>query len=516
MAYVKQPDGSVKWVSPTGAKPPVLGQIGGAIQNMGAKIGNDWTNFIQSPKDRNAQADAERNARMMAAYSAKNPAALTPRGNLSFFDPYAASLESQIAAAGPAFQANLERQQQFAQQQSTRPPTAEDFGGVSLPDGTTSTGGPKTGGDIDWLSRFDALTAAGIDAATAAQQARKEAAQATYDAQLKNAQTAARQNQLAAQQGRQQIAEGSFTQERQLLQAASQRGLGGSGIEQLAQTQQRIGSGQQINQLIQQQMLSNEKLQNYLGDVEAQKGTKIAEADAQYYNDLFKLAGNDLENMKFLDSTQYRDKVFEWQKDNAAETLKNANLNTKVDLVNALGRTDLSETAKKAITAIMVDAGIVTETEGNQYIKEFLGAAAGDNIVKGKFDWSTAILTGSLTAIGITAAVLATAGTAGLAAAAIPLLVGTTAAGLTGGNIKNLFGSIEFELSSGGTWKGTRAEAIDKNNANSLIAREFGDRPAFRNIEYSLNNKNEIIYKYGGVEYTKFNQAELAWSRTQG
>jgi hypothetical protein len=380
-------------------------------------------------------------------------------------------------------------------------------GGGDLAGGTGGVAGP------DFLSLFQAYTKAGADAATASQLARRDAAESTYAAQLRNAQTAAKQNQLAAQQGRQQIAEGAFTQERQLLQAASQRGLGASGIEQLAKTQQRMGTGQQINQLVQQEMLANEKLQNYLGDVVAQKDTKLAEADAQYYNDLMKLAGNDIENMKFLDSTQYRDKVFDWQKQNAAETLKTANLNTRIDLINALERADLSDTAKKSITAMMIEAGVVPEAEGNKLIKDYIGTAAGENSVSGKFDWTAAILTGGLAAVGLTAATIATGGT--IWGAILPALAAGGAVGTAGGMWKTLTDNIDFKLSDGGEWKGSRAEAIDKNNTNSVVSREFGDRPGFRDIEYFLDG-TIIKYKYGGTVYDKFNQAQLAWQSRQG
>jgi len=522
MAYVRQPDGSIKWVSPTGEKPPILGQIGGAIQNMGVKIGTDWTNFIQSPKDRNVQADAERNARMMAAYSAKNPAASTPPGNLSFFDPKAASLEAQKAADGPVYQANLERQQQFAQQQSTRPPTAEDFGGVSLDDELTGPGGGATdgfgsailSGEGDWVSMFQALRAAGVDAAEASQLARREAAEATYTAQLKNAQTASRQNQLAAQQARQQISEGAFTQERQLLQAASQRGLGGSGVEQLAQTQQRISAGQNINQLTQQQMLSNEKLQNYLGDVEAQKDTKLAEADAQYYNDLFKLAGNDLENMKFLDSNQYRDKVFDWQQKNAADITANNNLNTRLDLIRLLESQDLSDSGKKAVAAMMLEAGKIGDQEANDLLDQYLGTAVGDKLVKGKYDWTSALVTGGLAAAGLTIATIATGGLS------IPaVLIGSAIAGTIGGGvsqeIQNLQGNISFNIPGIGEWKGTRAEAINKSNPNSLVSKAFGDKQAFKDIQFTLEG-TEVKFIYQGNTYDKFNDVQAVWLRAQG
>jgi hypothetical protein len=401
----------------------------------------------------------------------------------------------------------------------------------------------------DWTQLFAELRAAGVDAAEATRIARQQAAENTYAAQLRTAQSAAKQNQLAVQQARQQIAEGSFTRERQLLEAASQRGLGGSGIEQLAKTQQRIGTGQNINKLVQQEIMANEKLQNFLSDVEAQKGTKLAEADAQYYNDLFKLAGNDLENMKFLDSNQYRDKVFDWQQKNANDITANNNLNTRLDLIRILESQDLSDNGKRAVAAMMLDAGKINDKEANELLDQYIGAQAGDAIVKGKFDWTTAIAVGSLAAVGIaaavalppliaatpfmgaatlaggtllgatkltTAAALAKIGTGAAAAG----LAGGTAAGVVGGGIGNIFerlsGNIKFNLSGGrGEWSGTRAEAIDKNSPNSLVSQEFGTRPGFKDIDFVLDGTT-VKYTYKGQTFDRFNDAQTAWLRQQG
>jgi hypothetical protein len=66
-------------------------------------------------------------------------------------------------------------------------------------------------------------------------------------------------NQRLYQQARQQISEDAFTRDRALLQGASQRGLGGSGIEQLAKTQQRMQTGQQISGLTQEQASRNQQ-----------------------------------------------------------------------------------------------------------------------------------------------------------------------------------------------------------------------------------------------------------------
>ena len=409
---------------------------------------------------------------------------------------------------------------------------------------SVDAGAPST----DWTQLFAQFRQSGLDAAEATRLAQQTAAQNTYEAQMRNAQTAARENQMAVRQAREQIAEQSFEQQRALTQGAQSRGLGGSGIEQLARTQQRMGTGRNINQLAQQEMLGNEKLMNYVSEVETKKGEKLAEADAQYYNNLFKLAGNDLENMKFLDSVAYRDKVFEWQKENAKEITDNNNLNTKLDLVGILENPNLSDAGKKSTIAMMLEGEKITQQEANDYLDQYLGAAAGDRIVKGKFDWTTAIAVGALAAVGIAAAVAfapllagtsvaagLTAGITGAAAvgkgaavlggikavtgAAAAATAGGVAAGGVAGGLsglaQRLSGNVSYRLSDGTEWNGTRADAIDKNNPNSLVVREFGNRQAFKDMQFALEG-TEVKIVYKGVSYDRFNDAQAVWLRTQG
>jgi hypothetical protein len=381
--------------------------------------------------------------------------------------------------------------------------------GTLTTDGTT-TGTPTT----DWTQLFQQFRAAGIEAAEATRLAQQQAAQNTYASQLRTAQTTARQNQTAAQQARQQISEQSFMQQRQLTQGAQQRGLGGSGIEQLAQTQSRMQTGQNVNQLVEQEMLANEKVMNYIGSVEAEKGQKLANADAQYYDNIFKLAGNDLENAKFLDSTQYRDKVFDWQQKNAEDITANNNLNTRLDLIKIMESKDLSDAGKKAVAAMMLDGGKITDQEANDLLDQYLGTAAGDKIVKGKYDWTSALVTGGLAAIGLTIATMATGGLS------IPaILLGSAIAGTIGGGvsqeIQNLQGKIAFNIPGIGEWKGTRAEAIDKSNPNSLVSRAFGDKQAFKDLQFTLEG-TEVRFIYQGTTYDKFNDVQAVWLRAQG
>jgi hypothetical protein len=81
------------------------------------------------------------------------------------------------------------------------------------------------------------------------------------EAQRRTLSDAIRKTQRDYNEARGAIMETGMVQDRQLLQAAEQRGLGGSGLEQLGRTQQRMATGENINQLSQQY---GDQLQGYL------------------------------------------------------------------------------------------------------------------------------------------------------------------------------------------------------------------------------------------------------------
>jgi len=81
------------------------------------------------------------------------------------------------------------------------------------------------------------------------------------EAQRRTLSDAIRKTQRDYNEARGAIMETGMVQDRQLLQAAEQRGLGGSGLEQLGRTQQRMAMGENINQLSQQY---GDQLQGYL------------------------------------------------------------------------------------------------------------------------------------------------------------------------------------------------------------------------------------------------------------
>lgn len=86
----------------------------------------------------------------------------------------------------------------------------------------------------------------------------------------------AKRQQLAFRQGRQVLSEGQFEQERGLLAGAAARGVGGSGLQQLARVQQRMATGKGISQLAQQEALNMESI--------SQQGKLAADVEAASIN----------------------------------------------------------------------------------------------------------------------------------------------------------------------------------------------------------------------------------------
>jgi hypothetical protein len=93
--------------------------------------------------------------------------------------------------------------------------------------------------------------------------------------------TEIKRNDQLYQQARQQLGEDAFTRDRALLQGAQQRGLGGSGIERLAQTQQRIQTGQQISGLTQDQVTRNQQARQASFNIEENLRNSLSQAALQ-------------------------------------------------------------------------------------------------------------------------------------------------------------------------------------------------------------------------------------------
>ena len=247
---------------------------------------------------------------------------------------------------------------------------------------------------LDWTKNLANLTAAGQQLAGTTRTAQQQNINTQYAEQLKAIQTAARQQQLSEQQARQQIAEQSFTRERQLLETAAQRGLGASGIEQLARVQQRTATGQQINQLAQQSGVQREQLANALSQASAQKGAALNQAEINYLTTNLQLNQAQFEQGLSLDDREraqaYQDfqarlasaefasgqEYMKWQKDNSKEQARLLGVKNKQDVLAVLADPNLSEDWKKAWVDLNTDAGFLTEAEGKDWISKNLVSIA--------------------------------------------------------------------------------------------------------------------------------------------
>jgi hypothetical protein len=284
-------------------------------------------------------------------------------------------------------------------------------------------------------------------------------------------------------------------------------------------------TGQNVNQLVNQEIAANEGLRNYLGDIEAKRGTALAEADAQAEAAKFSLVGGNIDNMMKLDEIQFRNKTFEWQKENAAEAAKRADLQSSIDLMTVLNDPNVNSGVKKAITAMMIDAGIVSEEEGNSMFSNATGDAAGDAIIKDKFNWASALAGSGAGALGgakLGAAIgtfilpgLGSAVGAGIGASA-GALAGFFAGEKSGDALdKALNLQVRFTDANGNTWKGTGKEAIDKNNRNSLVY-QFRSRASYNDIQPFIASNGNINFRVGGQTFDTYNKADTFWQQSQG
>jgi DNA-binding phage protein len=369
-----------------------------------------------------------------------------------------------------------------------------------------------TASTTDWTAKLAGVTASGKTLNEQTLGKLKENINTQYTEQLKAIQTQARQGQLAEQQARQQIAEATFTRERQLLEAASQRGLGGSGLEQLSQVQQRAVVGQQINQLAQQTGLQREQLTNALSQAAAAKNAALNQAEINALTTQLQIDQADLEqglslddrtrlqayqkfqadlaSAEFTNQTEY----IQWQKDNAKEQAKLLGVRNKQDALAVLADPNASEDFKKAWIKLNLDAGFITEQEATAWGTQNLTSVNPEELIDTEDDYTSV-----------------------LGSEAIKLK-------LEKGNFTGLFGEQylagvdskdlkEKALNAGYSIKNpdgtilalTGKQITDKTNSKSPIY-AFKDLPGYAQITPEIEN-NKIVFTYKGKTYNTFAKA---------
>lgn len=166
----------------------------------------------------------------------------------------------------------------------------------------------------DWAKILQELTTQGGKLASEAKTAQEKIAEEQYTNQLAEIRRQARAQQSGTQQARQAIAEQGFVGQRQLMEGLAQRGLGASGIEQLAQTQQRMGTGQQFSQLEQQAGLTREALTGAVGQAGAQRSAAKSQAELNYLNTQLQLGQQQFQQGIGLEDRERAAAFQNWQK----------------------------------------------------------------------------------------------------------------------------------------------------------------------------------------------------------
>jgi len=350
-----------------------------------------------------------------------------------------------------------------------------------------------TASTTDWTAKLAGVTASGKELNQKTLDALKENINTQYTEQLKAIQTQAKQGQLAEQQARQQIAEAAFTRERQLLEAASQRGLGGSGIEQLSRVQQRAVVGQQINQLAQQTGLQREQLTNALSQAAAAKNAALTQAEinalttqlqidqADFQQGLslddrnraqaYQKFQADLASAEFTNQTEY----IQWQKDNAKEQARLLGVRNKQDVLAVLADPNASEDFKKAWIKLNLDAGFITEQEATEWGTKNLKSVNPEELEKlidPKVDYTSDLAKGAIKLF--------------VQDVAVPSIAQYF---IESNSAKNL--NWKYTGTDGKVYIKKGSELIDKNNPESPLY-AFKDLPGY-SVKDPRNNGRDII-----------------------
>jgi DNA-binding phage protein len=361
---------------------------------------------------------------------------------------------------------------------------------------------PPTSG-LDWTKNLTDLTAAGQQLAGTTRTAQQQNINTQYAEQLKAIQTAAKQQQLSEQQARQQIAEQSFTRERQLLETAAQRGLGASGIEQLARVQQRTATGQQINQLAQQSGVQREQLANALSQASAQKGAALNQAEINFLTTNLQLnqaqfqQGISLEDRERANAYQdFQARLasaefasgqdyMKWQKDNAKEQARLLGVKNKQDALAVLADPSLSEDWKNAWIKLNTDAGFLTEAEGKDWISKNLVSITPET-QDTETDYTSILGTQAVNLI----------------------LKSQNQLAVTEQQFQQQATNAVWSVTKpDGTTALLKGSAIlDKNNPQSPVY-AFKDLPGYQQIQPIMKRPSRVVFTFNGKEYDTFAKA---------
>lgn len=148
-----------------------------------------------------------------------------------------------------------------------------------------------------------------------------------------NTATARRQAMDAYNSARADLEEQSYMNMRAAQQSAASRGLGGSGLQQLAQLSSQIESGKQTSDLSKQNTETQNDLTKALKDVEEQINTAISDANTEERNQITQIDANvaqAIAEAQYNEEVRYQNALAEAAARNAAIASQRSNISTEL------------------------------------------------------------------------------------------------------------------------------------------------------------------------------------------
>lgn len=194
-----------------------------------------------------------------------------------------------------------------------------------------------------------------------------------------NTATARRQAMDAYNSARADLEEQSYMNMRAAQQSAASRGLGGSGLQQLAQLSSQIESGKQTSDLSEQNTETQNQLTKALKDVEEQINTAISDANTEERNQITQIDANvaqAIAEAQYNEEVRYQNALAEAAARNAA--IASQRSNTSTELANLLSGYSNSmdatlTSANNAFNAVLRDKNNKDVYKNKKAVKSDLG-----------------------------------------------------------------------------------------------------------------------------------------------
>lgn len=194
-----------------------------------------------------------------------------------------------------------------------------------------------------------------------------------------NTATARRQAMDAYNSARADLEEQSYMNMRAAQQSAASRGLGGSGLQQLAQLSSQIESSNQTSDLSEQNTETQNDLTKALKDMESQINTAISDANTNEKNELTQI---DTNTAQAIAQAQYQEEV-RFQNALAEAAARNAAIAAQRDAQNQ--ELALAMNAYTGDLKLLLDQGIAALTKdfnNSKYVKGNYSKANADALNK--------------------------------------------------------------------------------------------------------------------------------------